>query len=409
MKKLLLFILMLITLVRLTHGQSFVSVKGKNIISVDGKPLILRGVNLGFWLEPEGYPWGISDVYAARNYFDLFADLIGPDEARKFWIKYQDNYITETDIQYIKKAGFNSVRIPFDYRLFADEYFLGSYEPRGFTLLDRVIAWCKKAGILVVLDMHCAPGSQSGWNSDDGYTWPWLFEENAEESRLLTIKIWTDIAKRYSNETTLIGYDLLGEPIHQYCDTSRLNRLLEPFYKRLVGEIRKVDKNHLMFLAGAFWNRNFDVFGKPFDNKLVYTTHLYSQTDDYTSFDYYLKFSNKYNVPLWLGEFGEKEPEFVSLLRSEFENEGYGWCLWTYKKMNDNKCIVQIQQPEFFDLIQNYANGTYKEWADKVKAHPDNEKTRKAIAQFLENCLFKNCIPSDLYTNTLQLIPVNKR
>jgi endoglucanase len=382
-------------------AQKFTKVRDKQIISPEGQPIILRGVNLGFWLEPEGYPWGISDKYSARQYFDLIADLIGPDEARKFWISYQDNFITEQDIQYIKKLGFNSVRIPFDYRLFADEYFLGSYEPRGFILLDRAIKWCRDAGIGVILDMHCAPGSQAGWNSDDGYTWPWLFEESGEESRLLTIKIWTEIAKKYANEPTVIGYDLLGEPIHQYCDTARLNSRLEPFYKRLTGEIRKVDKNHLIFLAGAFWNRNFNVFNKPFDDKLVYTTHLYSQTEAFTSFNYFLSFSRKWNVPLWLGEFGEKEPALIDSLRSEFENEGFGWCLWTYKKMDNNHCIVQIQEPANFNLIQDYANATYSQWAEKVTNRPDNIKTSTALTQYLRNCLFQNCKPSDYYKKTL--------
>jgi aryl-phospho-beta-D-glucosidase BglC (GH1 family) len=394
-------LLPLIFLYLALNAQSFIGVKGRNITDPSGNPLLLRGVNLGFWLEPEGYPLGISDIYGARHYFDLFADLIGPDEARIFWRKYQDNYITKEDIQYIKKLGFNSIRVPFDYRLFANEYYLGSYEPRGFELLDRVISWCREARIYVILDMHCAPGSQAGWNSDDGYTWPWLFEPSGEESRLLTIKIWTDIAKRYSSENIVIGYDLLGEPIHQYCDTARLNKLLEPFYKRLVKEIRKVDSNHIMILAGAFWDRNFDVFGKPFDDKLVYTTHLYSQTDAYCSFDYFLNFSKKYNVPLWLGEFGEKTPDTVNILKSEFEKEGFGWCLWTYKKMNNNRCIVKIQQPEYFDLVQKYANGTYKEWSEKVNARPNNELVKRALDKYLDNCLLKNCQPSYLYKEVL--------
>ncbi len=401
MKKILCFLVVAIILSGKIYSQSFTGVKGRNIIGTDGKPIILKGVNLGFWLEPEGYPLGISGIYAARQYFDLIADLIGPDDARKFWTKYQDNYITEQDIQNIKRLGFNSIRVPFDYRLFVNEYYLGSYQPRGFTLLDRVISWCRQCGIGVILDMHCAPGSQAGWNSDDGYTWPWLFENNGEESRLLTIKIWTDIAKKYCNDPTIIGYDLLGEPIHQFCDTARLNRFLEPFYKRLVGEIRKVDKNHIVFLAGAFWNRNFDIFSRPFDDKLVYTTHLYSQNEDYTSFQYFLSFSRKFNVPLWLGEFGEKEPELIDSLRTEFENEGFGWCLWTYKKMNDNHCIEQIQIPENFDLIQKYANGTYREWEDKVKAHPDNLKTSHALYMYLDNCLLNNCKSSNYYFKAL--------
>ena len=90
-------------------------------------------------------------------------------------------------------------------------------------------------------------------------------------------------------------------------------------------------------------------------------------------------------------------------MRTEFENDGFGWCLWTYKKMDNDHCIVQIQQPKNFDLIQNYANGTYKEWIDKVKAHPDNAKTREALFTYLDNCLLKNCKPSTMYHKVLKI------
>src|SRR5213075_522913 len=37
-------------------GQSrFVTTRGKEIVSPDSKPLLLRGINLGNWLLPEGY------------------------------------------------------------------------------------------------------------------------------------------------------------------------------------------------------------------------------------------------------------------------------------------------------------------------------------------------------------------
>ncbi len=48
--------------------------------------------------------------------------------------------------------------------------------------------------------------------------------------------------------------------------------------------------------------------------------------------------------------------------------------------------IAQIQQPENFILVQNYSNGNYKDWEEKVKARPDNVRTREALAQYLENC-----------------------
>jgi endoglucanase len=385
-------------------SQNFVSVNGRNIVTANNKPLLLRGVNLGFWLEPEGYPFGFTSKLAPRDFFDAIANFIGPDDARKFWVAFQDNYIIEQDIQYIKKLGFNSVRVPFDYRLFANENFLGSNHPRGFELIDKLMGWCRKEKIYVILDMHCAPGGQGGWNTDDGYTWPWLFEDNGEPSRQQTIDIWVDIAKHYANDTSVIGYDLLGEPITQYCDSARLNKRLEPFYKRLTTEIRKVDSNHIFFLAGAYWNRNFDVFSKPFDSKLVYTTHLYSRTEPYCSVDYFVNFSKKHNVPIWIGEFGERTTGFIDSLRTDFEKEQVGWCLWPYKKMNNNHGIVQIIKPEGYDtIISKYVNHEYHKWENKVISRPNNEESARILWRFIENCKFRNCKPSDYYYKALQL------
>ncbi len=381
----------------------FVSTKGREIVTSGGEKLLLKGVNLGFWLVPEGYPLFISNIYAPREYYDLIADLAGPDYSKEFWRTYQEVFITEKDIAYLKSIGLNSVRIPFDYRLFADEFYLGSYKPRGFELLDRVVSWCRNAGIWVILDMHAAPGSQAGWNTDDGYTYPWLFEDGGEGSREQTIQIWTSIARHFANDTTILGYDLLGEPIHQYCDTTRLNKRLEPFYKSLVSSIRKVDKNHICFLAGAFWNRNFDVFTGPFDPKLVYTTHLYSVTDAYCSPDYFIQFSKKFNVPVWLGEFGLGKDTFVDSLRTVFEKNDVGWCLWTYKMMDNEHCLMDIPKPENWDLVSTYANGCYCNMEDKVAARPDIYQTRKALDQFLKNIRIENCRPSDYYFKALNI------
>jgi len=39
-----------------TNAQSrYVTTRGKAIVSADGKPLLLKGINLGNWLLPEGY------------------------------------------------------------------------------------------------------------------------------------------------------------------------------------------------------------------------------------------------------------------------------------------------------------------------------------------------------------------
>jgi len=236
-------------------------------------PLLLRGINIGNWLVPEGYMFKLDSATSPRLINNLFTELLGPDEARRFWRQFRNNYLTFEDIRFIKAVGLNSVRVPFSAKLFLPEEYDSLWTNEGFTYLDSVVTWCKRAHLWVVLDMHCAPGGQTGDNIDDSWGYPFLFEHARSQEN--TIGIWRRIAERYADEPAVLGYDLLNEPIAPYFDTAALNARLEPLYKRIVAAIRSVDRDHLVFLGGAQWNSNFSVFGTPFDSAAVYTFHRY--------------------------------------------------------------------------------------------------------------------------------------
>src|SRR6266508_5788646 len=213
-----------------TKGQSkFVTTRGKEFFSPEGKPLLLKGINLGNWLLPEGYMFKFKTTNSPRLIQVAINELVGEEEARRFWKTYRDNYITREDIRFIKRSGFNSVRVPFNYRLFVSDGTVPRLEGPGYELLDRVVDWCRSEGLYVILDMHAAPGGQTGDNIDDSFAYPFLFESG--ESQELTINIWRKIAARYRNEPGMIGYDLLNEPIAHYFDTAALNPMLEPLYR----------------------------------------------------------------------------------------------------------------------------------------------------------------------------------
>src|SRR3569623_52193 len=218
-----------------TNG--FFGVKGKDVITPDGKNFLMRGTNLGNWLIPEGYMFKFKNVNSPRLLNEAITELIGPDEDKAFWEKYLHTYIEEGDIHYLKTIGVNSIRIPFCYRMFTKEDYLGENNPdRGYELLDRVIGWCKHEGFYVILDMHSAPGGQTGDNIDDGYGYPFLF--NSEASQQLVTDIWKRIADHYKNETIVMGYDLLNEPIATYFNAAELNPYLKPLYTKITAAIQ---------------------------------------------------------------------------------------------------------------------------------------------------------------------------
>ena len=84
----------------------------------------------------------------------------------------------------------------------------------GFARIDSVVGWCRETGLYLILDMHDAPGGQTGDNIDDSYGYPWLFEREA--SQQLFCNIWKKIAAYYKNEPVILGYELANEPIAPY-------------------------------------------------------------------------------------------------------------------------------------------------------------------------------------------------
>ena len=150
--------------------KKFITVKGKEVIGTDNKPFLMKGTNLGNWLVPEGYMFQFKSVNSPRLINEALTELLGPEDIKAFWKKYQDSYITAADIHFLKATGMNSIRIPFNYRLFTAETYCGQNNPnRGFELLDRVIGWCKKEGLYVTIRGGGMNQEGGGVKGDDGY------------------------------------------------------------------------------------------------------------------------------------------------------------------------------------------------------------------------------------------------
>lgn len=384
-------------------AAGFVTVAGSSLRDPGGAPLMLRGINLGNWLVPEGYMFKLDSATSPRLINGLLTELIGPDDARQFWNTFRDAYITRDDIRYIKALGLNSVRVPFNARLFMSDDFEGLWSDHAFVYLDRVVAWCKEEHLWVVFDMHCAPGGQTGDNIDDSWGYPHLF--TSAEAQKRTIEMWRRIARRYASEPTVIGYDLLNEPIAHFFDTGKLNPLLEPLYKRIVTAIRTVDRQHIVFLGGAQWNSNFSVFGPAFDAKSVYTFHRYWSDTTQAVVQEFVDFRASLNVPIWMGESGENTDEWIDSFRRLLERNDIGWCFWPFKRMDAGRCVVASKMPVDWPVIQAYDRSRGTGYGSIRSRRPDPAVVQKALEEYLQLIRFENCKPNEGYIRALGCTP----
>ena len=361
----------------------FVHAQGKQIVDGSGKPILLRGINLGNWMVTEGYMWHFEGgPQSTREIEEFVTEMLGPEHAAAFWHTYHDTYISRDDIHQIKQAGFNSIRIPIHWKLFTSD------DAEGFRLLDRVIAWCHQEGLLVVIDLHAAPGGQTGANIDDSNGWPWLYTDASAQQQ--TIDLWKRIAHRYRNETAVLGYDLLNEPLPHYPQMRQFDSKLEPIYKRVTAAIRTEDTHHPIILGGAKWDTDFTVFGPPFDKNLIYQFHTYWAPPVQATVQKYVDLRDQTNVPVWLGESGENKDEWVADFTRLMEKNDIGWCFWPYKKMDAPSSPVTFAQPEHWSEIVEYAkfDRNLGHIEDRLKKRPSQEIIDRAFASLLENIQF---------------------
>ena len=381
----------------------FVTISGHDLITPQGEKLFIRGTNLGNWLNPEGYMFGFNKTNSARFINEMLCQLVGPDEAAEFWRAFKDNYITRHDIEFIASTGANTIRLPFHYKLFTDEDYMGlTHSQDGFARVDSVVAWCHDNGLYLILDMHDAPGGQTGDNIDDSYGYPWLLE--SEASQQLFCNIWQKIADYYKNEPVILGYELLNEPIAPYFpNMEELNAKLEPLYRRATQAIRQVDNNHIILIGGAQWNGNFRPFKDgSYDQKLMYTCHRYGGEATREAIANFIHFRDSVNLPMYMGEIGHNSDEWQAAFSKVMQENGIGYTFWPYKKL-DSSCFMGIQRPANWDLIVQFAESPRTTYKEIREARPDQTLARKILMDFIDNCKCRNNVPQEGYIRSLGL------
>jgi aryl-phospho-beta-D-glucosidase BglC (GH1 family) len=370
-----------------TPAAGFLHTQGEDIVDGQGQKIMLRGVGLGNWMLPEGYMWRFGEeVDRPRKIEKIVSDLIGPENAAKFWQEYRAEFITQKDIQRIAQLGFNCVRPSMNARLFLSEGDHAAYQDEGFALLDNLVRWCRASGVYLIIDMHAAPGGQTGQNIDDSINdEPGLFMNPTNQDRL--VALWVKIAERYKNESAVGAYDLLNEPLPDRTGAAaKYKHELEPLYKRITQAIRAVDQHHMITVEGANWANDWSVFSTRFDDNLVYQFHYYcwDNPTQLKGIGQYLAARKRLGAPVWVGETGEKDDTIYWGTTDYFEANNIGWSFWPWKKMATGNTPYSYKSPENWRAIMAYSR---KAGADK----PSPEIAQKAFDELLQNIRLENC------------------
>ena len=322
----------------------------------------MRGINLGGWLSQ-------------------------CDETTK---KHFDTFITGEDIACIAKMGFDHVRLPIDYMYLEDEE--GAPLESGYRYVDSCIAWAKEAGLHVLLDLHKTFG-YSFDPLDKEMDREIFFHDRKLQERFF--RLWERIASRYASEARdgAAAFELLNEIVSPAV-ADAWNKVADEAIRR----IRTAAPEAYVVVGGVRYNNvtSVPLLNPPLDDHVVYNFHCYepivfthqkaywvenmspSRTVHYPdSLETYRQMAQglapelvrgietegtetlteagpelfemlfkpaigaaeKYNVPLYCGEYGvidqapvEDALRWYADISAAFEKYGIGRAMWTYRR-----------------------------------------------------------------------------
>jgi len=361
----------------------FLKAENQKLINGEGREILLRGVGFGSWLLPEGYMWLLpTGGDRPRRIERMVVDLVGEEKADEFWHIFYDRYISEADIRQIAADGFNSIRVPINARFILDESEGDTvqYNHNHLRVIDRVIDWCRDHQLYVILDLHGAPGGQTGTNIDDSENdLPELFTN--EQNKTVTIALWRMLAERYKIEWIVAGYDLLNEPLPNWFST--YNDQVMPLYKDIIKAIREVDDRHMIILEGVHWATDWSIFNEKMDDNVMLQFHKYWNNPDTESIQAFLDKREEWNVPIFMGEGGENNKDWYAGAFRLFEDHDISWNFWTWKKMGRDNSPCSIHIPTEWQQLIDYLEGGVK---------PDKETSERILWEYLHNISFDQCV-----------------
>lgn len=337
--------------------SGFVYTDGSKFFDYDGNEFKIKGMNFS------------NNVYASDNF-------------KYSWAKDHN----EESYKELSELGFNTIRYYLNYRMFESDDNPGVYSEEAFGYMDQEIECAKKYGMRILFNMHYPQG---GYQSSGSGHALWQGENAASNQERLT-NLWGEFARRYVNETGVLGYGLVNEPYLLGSDYDSAMAGWTSLSQKIRDKIRSYDNHHIIFVERAYQIKN------PATNIQI----SYTATQGYPSIsDYNYAYEIHFYEP---GVFTNQ-----GIPWSSHKNDSYTW-------PNEEDVIAVYNRKSMADdvaISKKYSGSlsTGTEWQELQTPELMLSQEKDSVANFRLKCSYLGSETAEgvLYLDYLEMIEKN--
>jgi hypothetical protein len=184
----------------------------------------------------------------------------------------------------------------------------GKLDANYLLKLDDLVAKGKNSGIKTVFKMTVYGVDKFIWET---------FWQNKKNEYDTYIDAWKVIWNRYSQDASVLGYDVVNEPRKLTMDisyTDLTNKYLIPLYQKIIDESQKINADKLILFQSIFMNKGekidnnqYSEITKPINRKnIIFAPHIYQNDISFIkrNMDRFDKESDMLKAPILIGEWG---------------------------------------------------------------------------------------------------------
>jgi hypothetical protein len=184
----------------------------------------------------------------------------------------------------------------------------GKLDPNYLKKLDTLVALGRHSGIKTVFKMTVYGVDKFVWEE---------FWQNKKGEYQTYINAWKVIWNRFSDDPSVLGYDVVNEPRKLTMDISYndlTNKYLIPLYQNIIDECQKINADKKILLQSIFMNKGEGIDNNqyaeitaPVNRKnIVFAPHIYQNKIEFIKpvMDRFDKESDMLEAPILIGEWG---------------------------------------------------------------------------------------------------------